>query len=157
MIDQFENTAVSFEGELPDRIKAQIRDQLERVPQGAAENLDGYNRGKYLLSASKLTGLEMKRLMHDIEDMPRDAEGRITDPAYLMIGGDALNTFLQTEMKRLRHQINSADEMEKELGKTEKQDINPSRPPSVTGMVGIPTLTGNLTEEINRIKQLIQN
>ena len=67
MIDQFENSAVPFVGELPQNIKNQIRSQIQGL-QGSAEHLDGYNRGRFLLGAQKLTGLEAENFTVFIPD-----------------------------------------------------------------------------------------
>lgn len=155
MIDQFENSAVPFNGEAANRIKNQIRTQIQGL-QGSAEHLEGYNRGRFLVGAQKLTGLEMKRLLNYIDTLPRDQQGKVTDPAYVMIGGDHLHTFLQQETKRLRDLFNRAEENEKELGKTEKQEVTPPKPPDLEGVTGLPRLGMELNEQVNKIKRLIQ-
>jgi hypothetical protein len=158
MIDQFENSAVPFVGELAKNIKNQIRSQIQGL-QGSAEHLDGYNRGRFLLGAQKLTGLELKRLQNYIDSLPRDQQGKITDPAYYMIGGDALHTFIKQETQRLRDQINKAEENQEELGKPEQQDIKPMPPPNLEKTTGLPRLgleMPSLNEQLNKIKKLIQ-
>jgi hypothetical protein len=153
-IDQLEHSAVDFVGELPTRIKSQIKTQIQGL-QGSLEHKEGYDRGQFLLGAQKLTGYELKRLQSYIDSLPRDQQGRITDPAYEMIGGDLLHTFVKQETQRLRDQINKADENEKELGKTEKQDVKPAKPEGVEKATGLPRLGLELNEQITRIKQLI--
>jgi hypothetical protein len=160
MVDQFENSTIPFNNELAQQIKTQIKSQLNQI-QGSTEHMEGWNRAKYLLTAQKLTGLELKQLRHYIDELPRDAQGQITDPAYVMIGGNALNTFVQQAILRLRYQINTADANEKELGKTEKQDVTPPKPPNTEETTGLPKLglaIDNLTdlnEELIKIKNLI--
>lgn len=154
MVDEFENSVVPFKGELPEHIKTLINQQLNNV-QGSTENLEGFNRAKFILQAQQLTGLELKRLRNYIDSLPKDEQGRITDPAYLMIGGDALNTFIQTETERLRHQINTAAENQESLGKTEKQDIKPPKPPDFEAATGIPKLGLLFEQELTKIKHLI--
>jgi hypothetical protein len=160
MVDQFENSAVPFNDELAQQIKTQIQSQLNKI-QGSTENMEGWNRAKYLLRAQKLTGLELKQLKHYIDELPRNAQGQITDPVYAMIGGNALNTFVQQAMLRLRHQINTADANEEKLGKTEKQDVTPPSPPNIEQTTGLPKLglaldkLTDLNEELIKIKNLI--
>lgn len=154
MVDQFENSAILFKGKLANEIKNRIRTNLQNI-QGSTERLEGYDRANFLLSATKLTGLELKALQHYIDTLPRNQQGIITNPAYNLIGGDALNTFIKKEIARLRHQINSADALEKELGKTEKQDITPPAPPNLEATTGLPRLGLELNEQVTRIKQLI--
>lgn len=158
MIDQFENSAVEFRGEIPDRIKAQIKSRIQGL-QGSAEHRDGYNRGRFLLGAGKITGLEMKRLRNYIDSLPRDQQGNITDPAYEMIGGKMLDTFIQQETQRLRDQINKSEENQEELGKPEQQDVKPPPPPNLEKTTGLPRLgldMPSLNEQLNKIKKLIQ-
>ena len=162
-IDKLENSVVLFNDELAKEIKNNIRVQLQGV-QGSTEHMEGWNRGQFLLGAAKLTGLELKRLHDYIEDLKKTAvDGRITNPAYAMIGGDALATFVNRELERLRKVINAEAANEEELGKTEKQDIKPAKPPDFEGTTGIPKV-GNLfgkhselSEQVQRIKQLIQH
>lgn len=153
MIDEFENSAVDFQDDpLVKHIKANIETQTSGL-QGSIEHLDGYQRAQFLLHAHKLTGLELKRLQNYIDSLPRDSEGRVTDPAYAMIGGDALHTFIMREIKRIRYQINRAKDNQKELGATEKQDVKPSRPPKTNSM--FPRVTLGLAEQLERINKLI--
>lgn len=154
MVDEFENSAIPFNSELAQQIKTQIQMQLNNL-RGPAENLEGYNRAKYLLQAQQLTGIEMKRLRNYIDSLPRDDQGRISDPAYAMIGGDALNTFIQTETERLRHQINKAEESQENMDATKKQDVTPPAPPETEEVTGLPKLDLMLKEELKRIKQII--
>lgn len=158
MIDQFENSAIEFRGEIPDLIKNKIRTHIQGV-QGSAEHLDGYNRGRFLLGTGKLTGLELKRLQNYIDGLPRDQQGKITDPAYEMIGGDLLHTFIKQETERLRNQINKSAENQEELGKPEQQDIKPMPAPNLEKTTGLPRLgmeMPSLNEQLNKIKRLIQ-
>lgn len=158
MIDQFETSAVAFRGEIPDRIKAKIKTQIQGL-QGSAEHRDGYNRGRFLLSTSIITGLEMKRLRNYIDKLPRDQQGNITDPAYEMIGGNMLDTFIQQETKRLRDQINKSEENQESLGKPEQQDVKPPPAPNLEKTTGLPRLgleMPSLNEQLNKIIKLIQ-
>lgn len=157
MIDEFENSAIPFNDALAQRIKTNIQQKMSEVQEGSKEHLEGLERAKFLLGAHKLTGLELKRLKNYIDTMPRDAEGRVTNPAYYLIGGDALHTFVMDAIKRLRYQINRAEENQKDLGKTEKQDITPAKPKleKVTGIKRIKNEL-KLNEQLARIKKLIQ-
>jgi len=154
MVDEFEKSAVSFKGELPTRIKNLIRSQLSNI-NGSVENMEGYSRAKYLQDAQALTGLELKRLQNYIDSLSRNGEGKITNPAYNLIGGDALHTFIKQESTRLRQQINSAEELQKDMGKTEKQDVSPPAPPNFEKATDLPRLGLELDEQIKRIKKII--
>lgn len=158
MIDQFEKSAVQFTTPLAVMIKNQIRSQIGGL-QGSLEHRDGYDRAQFLLHANVLTGLELKALKHYIDNLPRNAEGKITDPAYYLIGGNYLATFVMQEMQKLRDQINRAEANQKELGKTEKQDTHAPKPPETEEVTGLPKLglaiTDRLAEQVNRIKKLI--
>ena len=154
MVDEFENTVIRFDGDFAQKIKNKIRTNIQGL-QGSKQHLEGYNRGRFLLDATKLTGLELKRLQNYIDSLPKDQNGRITNPAYEMIGGDDLRAFIEQETTRLRHQINAMEKNQEELGKTEKQDIKPPKPPSIEQSTGLPRLSLELNENIKRIKQLI--
>jgi hypothetical protein len=155
MVDEFENSTVPFNDALAQRIKTSIRQKLGEVQEGSQEHLEGLDRAKFLLNAGKLSGLELKRLKNYIDTLPRDSEGRPTNPAYYLIGGDALHTFVMDAIKRLRDLINKGKENQEELGKTEKQDVKPPKP-NLEKTTGFPHIHLELTEQVKRIKQLIQ-
>lgn len=162
MIDQFENSSIPFNGEdqvngsAVNHIKGLIRVQLAKIPKGGAEQLEGYDRAMYLQDprTKSLTGNEVKQLLHYIGQFPT-VNGQISDPAYYLIGGRALETYLKTQAEAFRNQINNADENEEEIGKTEKQDIKAPPPPDVEKVTGLPRLGLELNEEIQKIKKLI--
>ena len=154
MVDEFERSVVDFLNDpLAKLIKTNIKRQIGGL-QGSKEHMEGYQRAQFLVRSSKLTGLELKRLKHYIDSLSRNNKGEITDFAYNMIGGDALYSFLLREIERLRHQINKARENQEELGKTEKQDVKPSKPPKFEKITGMPRLHLNLAEELKRINSL---
>jgi len=153
MIDEFEKTLIPFNGADAKLIKANIKRQIGGL-QGSKENLDGFQRAQFLLIAPKLTGLELKRLKNYIDFLPRDEAGIVTDPAYNLIGGDILHSFIIREMDGIRKRINKAEENQKEMGKTEKQDIKPSKPPNLEQIIGLPRITLDLNEQTKRINQL---
>lgn len=160
MIDEFERSAIPFKGELPTVIKNNIKVQLGRLQGQSVENLEGYQRAQFLLGAQSLTGNELKQLQHYIDSLPRNQQGEVTDPAYAMVGGDSLHTFVKQETKLLRDRINKADANKEELGQPDTEDVKPlpiTPPKNLSGLSKLSGLDLNLTEEIKRIKQLIRN
>lgn len=118
---EFEKTLIPFNGAEAKLIKANIKRQIGRL-QGSKENLDGFQRALFLLIAPKLTGLELKRLKNYIDLLPRDESGIVTDPAYYLIGGDILHSFIIREIEGIRKRINKAKENQEEMGKEFRLD-----------------------------------
>jgi hypothetical protein len=59
------------------------------------------------------------------------------------------------EIKKLRYLINKARENQEELGKTEKQDVKPPKPPQLEKITGMPRIKLELTEQLERINKLM--
>lgn len=155
MVDEFEKTLIPFNGSDAKLIKTNIKKQIGGL-QGSKENLEGFERAKFLLIAPKLTGLELKRLKNYIDSLPRDEDGKIIDPAYYLIGGDVLHSFIIREMDRIRKRINKAEENQDELGKGKKEDVKPAPPPNLEQTTGLPRIKLDLNEETKRINKLIK-